>query len=299
MVLHVNQVKSYIHWGDAYTRGITGRGVGVAVLDTGIYPHKDFDNRIIAFQDIVGRRSFPYDDNGHGTHISAIIGGSGAASDGKFQGMAPESHIISVKVLDSKGNGYASDVLAGLSWIRSHRQEYGIRIINISVGSFSRKGMTENSALVRGVNAAWDDGLVVVTAAGNLGPGSGTVTAPGSSRKVITVGSSDLLTGADGISGCGPTRDCVCKPDLVAPGKDIVSCAPGISRREYARKSGTSMSTPQISGAIALALQKAPYLTNVQIKMMLRDSVRDLGLPHNRQGWGEFDLDKFLANLYN
>ena len=70
-------------------------------------------------------------------------------------------------------------------------------------------------------------------------------------------------------------------------------------RREYARKSGTSMSTPQISGAIALALQKAPYLTNVQIKMMLRDSVRDLGLPHNRQGWGEFDLDKFLANLYN
>ena len=93
----MNQVKSYIHWGDAYTRGITGRGVGVAVLDTGIYPHKDFDNRIIAFQDIVGRRSFPYDDNGHGTHISAIIGGSGAASDGKFQGMAPESHIISVK----------------------------------------------------------------------------------------------------------------------------------------------------------------------------------------------------------
>ena len=109
---------------------------------------------------------------------------------------------------------------------------------------------------------------------------------------------SDLLTGADGISGCGPTRDCVCKPDLVRAISEF-SCAPGISRREYARKSGTSMSTPQISGAIALALQKAPYLTNVQIKMMLRDSVRDLGLPHNRQGWGEFDLDKFLANLYN
>ena len=150
--------------------GYTGRGIGVAVLDTGIYLHEDFEHRVAAFVDIVQRRRDTYDDNGHGTHISGIIGGSGRASRGMYMGVAPECHIIMLKVLDKKGNGYASDVLAGLKWIRDNRERYGIRIVNISVGSFSKKGMTENSVLVRGVNAAWDDGLVVCVAAGNMGP---------------------------------------------------------------------------------------------------------------------------------
>ena len=278
--------------------GLTGRGVSVAVLDTGITPHVDFDGRNAVFLDLISGRVRHYDDNGHGSHVAGLIGGSGKASGGRYQGMAPECSFIVLKILDHQGNGRKQDVLKALAWVRKMRVRYNIRILNISVGTTEQE-KTLHDLLIEAVDEAWDDGLVVVTAAGNLGPGSGTVTAPGSSRKVITVGSSDLLTGTGGISGCGPTRDCVCKPDLVAPGKDIISCAPGISRREYAKKSGTSMSTPQISGAIALALQKAPYLTNVQIKMLLRDSVRDLGLPHNRQGWGEFDLDKFLCNLYN
>ena len=278
--------------------GLTGRGVSVAVLDTGITPHVDFDGRIAVFLDLISGRVRPYDDNGHGSHVAGLIGGSGKASGGRYQGMAPECSFIVLKILDHQGNGRKQDVLKAIAWVRKMRVRYNIRILNISVCTTEQE-KTLHDLLIEAVDGAWDDGRVVVTAAGNLGPGSGTVTAPGSSRKVITVGSSDLLTGTGGISGCGPTRDCVCKPDLVAPGKDIISCAPGISRREYAKKSGTSMSTPQISGAIALALQKAPYLTNVQIKMLLRDSVRDLGLPHNRQGWGEFDLDKFLCNLYN
>ena len=89
------------------------------------------------------------------------------------------SRILGIKVLDRKGNGYAADVLMGLRWIREHRNEYGIRIVNISVGSLARQEMTENSVLVKGVNAAWDDGLVVVVAAGNHGPAPGTVTTPG------------------------------------------------------------------------------------------------------------------------
>ena len=278
--------------------GLTGRGVSVAVLDTGITPHVDFDGRIAVFLDLISGRVQTNDNNGHGSHVAGLIGGSGKASGGRYQGMAPECSFIVLKILDHQGNGRKQDVLKAIAWVRKMRVRYNIRILNISVGTTEQE-KTLHDLLIEAVDEAWDDGLVVVTAAGNLGPGSGTVTAPGSSRKVITVGSSDLLTGTGGISGCGPTRDCVCKPDLVAPGKDIISCAPGISRREYAKKSGTSMSTPQISGAIALALQKAPYLTNVQIKMLLRDSVRDLGLPHNRQGWGEFDLDKFLCNLYN
>lgn len=278
--------------------GLTGQGVTVAILDTGITPHIDFDSRITVFLDLIAGRTFPYDDNGHGSHVAGLIAGSGKASGGKYAGMAPESTLVVLKILDHQGNGRKQDVLKAIDWVRKFRKKYNIRILNISIGTTEQE-QTLHNLLIEAVEEAWDDGLIVITAAGNSGPGSGTVTAPGSSRKVITVGSSDLLGGTAGISGCGPTRDCVCKPDLVTPGKNIVSCAPGLSRREYARKSGTSMSTPQISGAVALALQKAPYLTNVQIKMLLMDSVRDLGLPRNQQGWGEFDLDKFLTNLYN
>lgn len=278
--------------------GLTGKDVTVAILDTGITPHIDFDNRILVFRDFIHGKTAPYDDNGHGSHVAGIIGGSGAASSGKYMGVAPKCRFVALKVLDHKGSGQKRDVLRAIDWVRKMRARYHIRIMNISVGTTEQE-KSLHDMLIQAVESAWDDGIVVVTAAGNSGPGNGTVTAPGSSRKVITVGSSDLLDGIGGISGRGPTRDCICKPDLVVPGKDIVSCAPGRSHTGYAVKSGTSMSTPKITGAVALALEKAPYLTNVQIKMMLCDAVRDLGLNHNQQGFGEFDLDKFLYNLYN
>ncbi len=295
----MDQVKSEIRWQEAYRQGLTGKGIGVAILDTGIFPHQDFDNRILAFQDFLNHKRNPYDNNGHGTHISAIIGGSGAASEGRYAGIAPKCNLISVKVLDQQGNGFASDVLSGLSWIRSHKDKYGIRIINISVGSFTRKGMTENSALVRGVNAAWDDGLVVVVAAGNNGPARMTITTPGISQKVITVGCSDdyhevLVSGNRMVdySGRGPTYACIRKPDVVAPGSRIVSCknASGL----YQIKSGTSMSTPIVSGAVALFLEKYPNLSNKEVKLKLRESCRDLGLPPNQQGWGLLDIERLL-----
>ena len=162
----MDYVRNLIHCGGPASRGITGKGVGVAVLDTGIFPHIDFEDRIAGFYDAVNHRRAPYDDNGHGTHIAAIIGGNGRQSGGKYAGIAPGSHMIAVKVLDSSGNGYASDVLTGLSWIRRQKERLGIRIVNISVGSYAGKYMSEDSALVRGVEAAWDDGLVVVVAAG-------------------------------------------------------------------------------------------------------------------------------------
>lgn len=151
----------------------------------------------------------------------------------------------------------------------------------------------DHQILIEGVEQLWDEGLVVVAAAGNQGPGYGSITAPGSSRKIITVGSSDLLTGKTAISGRGPTFECVCKPDLVAPGSRVLACAPG-SDYAYGIKSGTSMSTPLISGAAALMLEKNPALTNVQIKIKLKESARDMGLPKNQQGWGKFDLERFM-----
>ncbi len=278
---------------------LTGCGIGVAVLDTGCFPHEDLKYRIAGFGDMIQKRSFPYDDNGHGTHICGIIGGTGHDSKGKYCGVAPGCHLIPVKVLDKRGNGYASDVLAGLRFIRERKNLWNIRIVNISVGSFSRRNMGENSALVRGVNEAWDDGLVVVVAAGNMGPGSGTITTPGISRKVITVGCSDdhrevNVMGSRMIdySGRGPTGACICKPDVVAPGASITSCSnqPG----KYTIKSGTSMATPLVSGAIALLLEKYPEMNNRDVKLFLRERSTDLGLPHNQQGWGILDIEKLL-----
>lgn len=280
--------------------GMTGWGVGVAVLDTGVFLHEDLKHRVSVFQDIVHHQPLPYDDNGHGTHICAIIGGTGLASNGRYRGIAPECSLISVKVLDKKGNGFASDVLAGLRWIREHRKQYGIRIVNISVGSFSKRNAGENSALVKGVDAAWDDGLVVVVAAGNNGPGRMTITTPGISRKVITVGCSDdhkevNVMGSRMVdySGRGPTSSCICKPDIVAPGAGIISCTNETNR--YTMKSGTSMSTPLVSGAIALLLEKEPQMKNSDVKLLLRERAVDIGLPKNQQGWGMLDVKALLS----
>ena len=275
-----------------YKRKYTGKGIGVAVLDTGIFPHIDFGRRILAFCDFTEGKSGPYDDNGHGTHVSGILGGDGTASQGRYKGAAPGCGIVALKVLDRFGNGSREDVLQAFQWIEDFGKIYNIRIVNISVGTTSRS-MNEQTDLLAGVEQLWDKGFTVVAAAGNQGPGDGPVTAPGSSRKIITVGSSDLLTGRTAISGRGPTFECVCKPDLVAPGNHVLACAPGADNG-YGVKSGTSMSTPLVAGAAALMLEKNPELTNVQIKMKLKESARDMGLPKNQQGWGELDLERFM-----
>lgn len=270
----------------------TGKGIGVAVLDTGIYPHVDFSGRIWAFRDFISGRRAPYDDNSHGTHVSGIIGGDGTGSGGRITGIAPGCGLIVLKVLDHMGNGRKEDVLKACAWISENKIRYGIRVVNISVGTTCRT-VKDHRILIRGVEKLWDEGMVVVAAAGNQGPRPGSITAPGSSRKIITVGCSDMLMGKEAISGRGPTFECICKPDIVAPGSHIMSCAPGPDNG-YGRKSGTSMSTPLVSGACALMLEKNPFISNVEIKMKLMESAQDLGLPKNLQGWGKLDLVHFI-----
>lgn len=268
----------------------TGKDIGVCFLDTGIADHPDFKGRIQVFTDFIAGKKNPYDDNGHGTHVAGILCGDGSVSGGKYKGVAPDCRIIAVKVLDRFGNGNTEDVLRAFQWILQNYRKFRIRIVNISVGTVY-KTRYDHHILIQGVEELWDQGLVVVAAAGNQGPKPGSITAPGSSRKVITVGSSDMLVGNTAVSGRGPTFECVCKPDLVAPGNHITSCMPGGG---YGIKSGTSMSTPLVSGAIARMLEKDPLLTNVEIKMMLRDSADDMGLPGNQQGWGKFNFKRFM-----
>ena len=291
----MQRVASLIHLNAARSLKLTGKGVGIAVFDTGIGRHPDLTmpgTRLQAFVDIVNHRKDYYDDNGHGTPVAGLVAGDGTASMGKYRGAAPGCGIIALKVLDRYGNGSQDDVLRALRWIREYRQQYRIRVVNISVGT-TCNSKRNHARLLESVEQLWDEGVVVVTAAGNQGPRPGSITAPGSSKKVITVGSCDLLEGRSAISGRGPTAECVCKPDIVAPGNKIMSCVPG-KPYSYGVKSGTSMSTPLVTGAIACALEKNPALTNTYIKTMLMNSADDMGLPQNLQGWGKFNRRKFL-----
>ena len=149
--------------------GYTGKHVGVCVLDTGIFPHIDFTGRILAFQDFIGHRIRPYDDNSHGTHVCGIIGGDGRASEGRIRGIAPGCSLIVLKVLDRTGNGRKEDVLQAFRWILENKRYYGIRVVNISVGTTCRRA-EDHRVLIAGVEQLWDAGLVVVAAAGNQGP---------------------------------------------------------------------------------------------------------------------------------
>ena len=114
--------------------GTDGRGVTVAVLDTGMGDHPDLRGRAVCFRDFVGRRRFLYDDSGHGTHVCGILCGSGRLSGGRLRGMAPGVRLVLGKVLDRNGDGSTEAMLEGLDWVLELREEYGIRIVNISVG---------------------------------------------------------------------------------------------------------------------------------------------------------------------
>ena len=282
--------------------------MNVAVLDTGIAPHPDFDNRIILFRDFVRGKNRPYDDNGHGTHVAGIIGGSGGLSQGRFQGIAPACGIAALKVLDRRGNGSLKCVLSGIRWLLDHYQEYGIRIVNISVGAIPRES-GQSSVLIRSVEQLWEEGLIVTAAAGNRGPGKGSVTTPGISRKVITVGCYDDVKAVEvggtvmsDYSGRGPVEEtCVIKPEVVASGSHIVSCNV-MSRhhpKPYTVKSGTSMATPIVSGAMTLLLEKYPRMTNGEAKLRLYQSCDDLGLPKSHQGWGRLNIERLLSLPYS
>ena len=284
-----------IHVKEAHQRAMKGQDIGVAVLDTGINPHPDFvypQNRIAGFFDAVYGRKKPYDDSSHGTHVAGIIGGNGYLSGGRYCGIAPECRLIAVKVLNRYGDGNIKSVAKGVDWVLKNKEVYQIRVVNISIASVKGQEIEEKSEFVKKVEQLWDEGLVVVASAGNAGPGSQTIGAPGNSRKLITVGCSDE---AEEIAGRGPTMQCIKKPDIVAPGHHIVSCGMrGKGKYCYTAKSGTSMSCPMVSGAAALLLSVYPNMTNLEVKIRLKNAAVDLGRPHARQGWGMLDIQSLI-----
>lgn len=261
----------------------------VAVLDSGIYPHPDFNNRIVYFKDFVNNRKFPYDDCGHGTHVCGIIAGNGFSSGGKIHGMCPDAKLVVLKVLDKKGNGRIENVINACEWILKNYESLKIRIVNISFGTTTYGISSDGARLVEVTEQMWNKGIIVVAAAGNDGPHKYTIAIPGTSKKIITVGSPD---GRTFYSGRGPTYECIVKPDVLVNGSSIISCSNRGSG--YSIKSGTSMSAPIVSGAIACLLKKKDF-TQKQIKQRIKASIDKNSLKDNPQGNGILNLKLFLT----
>ncbi|NLW71060.1 MAG: S8 family peptidase [Eubacteriaceae bacterium] len=273
-----------------------GENVTVAVIDTGVYPHRDLTyrrNRIVGFKDFVNNRQIPYDDSGHGSHCCGIIAGDGTSSRGKYIGIAPDANIIALKALDGSGMGSASDILAAMDWVYNNAEAKNISIVSLSFGAginpYSRYDPLANAA-----EKLWDKGLVVVAAAGNEGPSLSTIGTPGASGRIITVGCSDDKrtvpltddTIAD-FSSRGPSAYAKLKPDVVAPGTEIVSLS---NNGGYATLSGTSMSAPMVAGCCALLKARNPNMTNNEIKKTIMSSAVSLGRPYNEQGRGTISM---------
>ncbi|SOC37672.1 S8 family peptidase [Salinicoccus kekensis] len=281
---------------------LSGKGVTIAVLDTGIHPHADLttpENRIIAFHDLINGEEEPYDDNGHGTHCAGDAAGNGAMSGGKYTGPAPEASLIGVKVLDASGGGSLSTIIEGIEWCIDNKDNHDIDIINLSLGADAYESFREDP-LSMAAQQAWHSGLIVCAAAGNSGPGPSTIGTPAINPFIITVGAVDdqdtVERSDDAIadySSRGPTIDAFVKPDIYAPGTDIISLrSPGshsemelveqIIDEHYIQMSGTSMATPIVAGVIALMLEASPNLSPNDIKSILQMT----GEPAFGKQWG-------------
>src|ERR1700739_3726586 len=296
----------------AWQSNYTGAGIGIALIDSGVASHPDLNLGVVPLSRVVYQQSFvpgnssANDQFGHGTHVAGLIAGDGLSSTGPsfsqtFQGVAPSANIVNLRVLDQNGAGTDSMVIAAINRAISLKSTYNIRVINLSMGRAVYESY-KLDPLCQAVERAWQNGIVVVVAAGNNGRyqqtnGYATVTSPGNDPYVITVGAMKTMgtpTRNDDLiasySSKGPTAiDHIVKPDVVAPGNLLVSLeAPGTLYNAYPANrvpysfyvaggsnapssnyftlSGTSMAAGVVSGVVADLLQKSPQLTPDQVK---------------------------------
>ncbi|MBN1236779.1 MAG: S8 family peptidase [Methanotrichaceae archaeon] len=308
-----------------WEKGIDGQGTTVAVIDSGIDKnHPDLIGKVVAEKNFLADEITADDLLGHGTMVAGIIAGSGSASNGKYKGIAPGAKLISVKVIDSKGDGKVSDIIAGIEWAVYS----GADVLSLSLGGINL-GETNPPITMAADNAA-SSGVVVCVAAGNRNSSKvqgnvqgassasrnsaiklsqvssskekdvlllfvpivtalppGLIDSPGDGVNVITIGAADALGHIASFSGSGPTRDDRIKPDVVAPGVDLISIVPsGVQRPDpidvyYSRESGTSISAPVAAGLSALLLQANGNLTPAGVKAAMTRGAKKL---NNSQG---------------
>lgn len=280
----------------AWQAGLTGSGVKVAVLDTGIdATHPDVAGQIDEAQDFSGSGD-TVDRFGHGTHVAATVAGTGTGSGGREKGVAPGAKLLIGKVLDDTGNGYESSIIEGMQWA----VDAGARVVNMSLGGEPTDGTDPMAAAVNALSA--QSGALFVVAAGNEGAAS-TVGTPGSADAALTVGAVDSSDQLAGFSSRGPrVGDSGLKPEITAPGVDIVAArAAGTTMGEpvdalYTSASGTSMATPHVAGAAAIIAGQHPGWTGAQIKDALVSTARTTaGVDVFGQGVGRVDLARAVS----
>jgi serine protease AprX len=295
---------------------IQGQGIGVAVLDSGVNYQDDLytvmgRNRVVASVNFQGGyNASTFDGYGHGSHVAGVIAGNGRHLNGKYIGVAPQADIINVKVCDDlqKGLCTAESVVKGLQWVLQNKTTYNIRVVNISLNSSVAESYN-TSPIDAAVEVLWFNGIVVVVSAGNQGQAN--LFAPANDPFAIVVGAVDDV-GTVGIgddklttfSSYGITSDGFARPDLVAPGKNIVSLMgnsgmglaksypQNILENYYFRMSGTSVAAPVVAGAVALLLQDEPTLTPDQVKYRLMATANKNwpGYYQNQAGSGYLDV---------
>jgi len=307
--------------------GLNGQGVTVAVVDSGVTDHIDLHNNVrnpnlaasspsrvldaLAFGDY----ATPMDEYEHGTHVAGIIAGNGVASKGKYTGIAPGVNLLNLRVSNNYGLTYTSDVIDALQWIYTNKDLYNIRVVNLSINSVAPESY-QTSPLDAACEILWFNGVVVVVAAGNNGNADGpsTLYPPANDPFVITVGAiedrgtvplEDDFVGA--FSAYGLTPDGLAKPELVAPGRNLISLLAGSDVTAfnghpkhrvdefYFRMSGTSMAAPVVSGAVSLLLQAEPQLTPDQVKYRLMSTANTNWAGYEAAKAGAGTLDVYAA----
>jgi len=316
---YVEAIGADLLWNQEPT--LQGQGMTVAVIDSGINPgHQDLADsngisRVTVRVKFNSNTNNEQDKYGHGTHIAGIIGGNGYHSDGKYIGVAPKINLISVKVCDDEGKATTSDVVNGLQWVLENKDKYNIQVVNFSMNSTVAESY-HTSPLDAALEILWFNGIVVVVSAGNtdLEAGNGMLFPPANDPFVITVGAVDDRGSASTdddlmafYSAYGITMDGLSKPDIVAPGTNLISLLPNPKGelwkehrdnlvkdagpvKHYFRMSGTSMASAVTSGAVALLLQDEPNLTPDQVKYRLMSTAREFGT-----GSGAGYLDTYAA----
>ncbi|MFF3344354.1 S8 family serine peptidase [Streptomyces sp. NPDC002779] len=280
----------------AWSAGYDGKGVKIAVLDTGVdVNHPDLKDQVIASKNFTPAATAE-DKVGHGTHVASIAAGTGAKSGGKFKGVAPGAQVLNGKVLDDTGSGDDSGILAGMEWAA----EQGAQVVNLSLGGMDTPEVDPLEAAVDKLSA--EKGILFAIAAGNSGPES--VGSPGSAEAALTVGAVDDKDRLAGFSSTGPRLgDGAIKPDVTAPGVDITAASAKGSMIEqevgekpagYLTISGTSMATPHVAGAAAILKQQHPEWTYAELKGALTASAKGGKYTPFEQGSGRIQVDKAI-----
>ncbi|MCW6005578.1 S8 family serine peptidase [Micromonospora sp. CPCC 205371] len=293
--VHLDQSAAQIGAPAAWQSGLTGRGVVVGVLDTGVDAnHPDLAGRVRASENF-SESPESGDIIGHGTHVASTLVGSGAASGGRYKGIAPEATILAGKVCNDRMCP-ESAMLAGLQWAA----EQGASVVNMSIGGQDGPGIDILEEAVNRLSAQY--GTLFVISAGNYG--ENTVESPSTADAALSVAAVDRQDAIAYFSAGGPRLgDAGVKPEIAAPGTDIVAARSSLVPPDhidpvgdhYMRSSGTSMATPHVAGAAALLAQKYPQWSGIELKGALLSTSRRLdGLALDRQGAGRVDLGALI-----